>query len=366
MAGDQVICWNHESRTSSQKTAKASTEFSTTMFPHLATTESRRPQYRAPSTRTRSLRTSDFDELGAALPGWGVRLIQLGRGPFDGRVVLAQHGRFQLYEVEGNRSILAHGVSPPDSYEFNVIHEQNADALWRGRTLRPGTINIRVPGEPLDHRTTERYRSTGLNVDANFVQRIAAGLLGVDAEAILRGPFVSTDREQCTSLDRSLRRALRQLATGGDPEPHRHQLEHFLIEWLSGILGHAVPERTWESTTRGSRHRAEIVRQAEEYMHAQLDRSLSLLEICEVVGASERTLLYAFRERTGQSPKAYLNALKLNRLRQDLKEADPRADSVHQLALRWGLAHSGALAADYRRLFGELPHQTLERRGHHR
>ena len=64
-------------------------------------------------------------------------------------------------------------------------------------------------------------------------------------------------------------------------------------------------------------------------MLAHLHRSLSLLEICEVVGASERTLLYSFRERTGQSPKAYLSALKLNRLRQDLKEADPRVDSVH-------------------------------------
>ena len=99
-------------------------------------------------------------------------------------------------------------------------------------------------------------------------------------------------------------------------------------------------------------------------MFAHLDRGLSLLELCEFVGASERTLLYAFREGTGQSPKAYLNALKLNRLRQDLKRADPREDSVHELALQWGLVHSGALAADYRRLFGELPHQTLERRRH--
>jgi AraC family transcriptional regulator, ethanolamine operon transcriptional activator len=95
-------------------------------------------------------------------------------------------------------------------------------------------------------------------------------------------------------------------------------------------------------------------------MLAHLHRSLSLLEICEVVGASERTLLYAFRERTGQLPKAYLNALKLNRLRQALKDADPRVDSVHEVARHWGLVHSGSLAADYRRLFGELPHQTLQ------
>ena len=97
-------------------------------------------------------------------------------------------------------------------------------------------------------------------------------------------------------------------------------------------------------------------------MLAYLDRPISLLEICEAVGVSERTLLYAFRERTGLSPKAYLKALKLNRVRQDLKEADPDTQSVHQIARRWGLEHSGALAADYRRLFGERPGQTLQRR----
>ncbi len=332
-----------------------------TIMPHLAITETDQTRSRPPSTRTRSLRTTDFDELGAALPGWGVRLIQLGRGPFDGRVVLAQHGRFQLYEFEGNRTILARGASPAGSYEFNVIHEQNSAALWRGRTLRPGMINIRVPGEPLDHRTTEKYRSTGLNVDAQFVQRVASVLHGVDAEPILRGPFVTTDREHAASLDRSLRRALVRLATGTESEPRRQRHEDLLVEWLSAVLGRAVPDRFREPISRGSQSRAAVVRQAEEYMLAHLHRSLSLLEICEVVGASERTLLYSFRERTGQSPKAYLSALKLNRLRQDLKEADPRVDSVHALALQWGLVHSGSLAADYRRLFGELPHQTLHR-----
>ena len=201
---------------------------------------------------------------------------------------------------------------------------KTAKRFRRGRTLRPGMINIRVPGEPLDHRTSEGYRSTGLNVDAKFVQRVASVLHGVDAESILRGPFVTTDRERSASLDRSLRRALGLLANGTESEPSRERLEESLVEWLSAVLGHAVPDRFREPTSRGSRHRAAVVRQAEEYMLAQLHRSLSLLEICEVVGASERTLLYAFRERTGQSPKAYLNALKLNRLRQDLKEADPR------------------------------------------
>jgi AraC family ethanolamine operon transcriptional activator len=32
---------------------------------------------------------------------------------------------------------------------------------------------------------------------------------------------------------------------------------------------------------------------------------------------------------------------------------------VHEVAQRWGFWHTGEFAADYCRLFGELPSQTL-------
>jgi AraC family transcriptional regulator, ethanolamine operon transcriptional activator len=315
-----------------------------------------------PAPRTRSLWTTDFDELATGFPGWEMRLVQLGHGRFQGRVVLAQQGRFQLYEVEGNRAILARGDSPPGSYEFNVIHARNTDAFWRGRTLRPGNVSIRRPGERMDHQTCENYRSTGLTLDAEFVRRVASSLHGVDAESILRGPLVSIGRTRGLALDRSLRQALGRLSRWSDRDLDDFDLAEFLVDWLSELLGHALADRFDESPSLGPRRRADVVRRADEYLFAHLERRLSLLEICEFVGVSERTLLYAFRERTGQSPKVYLKNLKLNRLRHDLKQADPQTDSVHQLARRWGLDHSGALAADYQKLFGERPAQTLRDR----
>ncbi|WP_169977578.1 helix-turn-helix domain-containing protein [Tautonia rosea] len=309
-----------------------------------------------------SIRTADFDELASVFPGWDMRLMQLGRGAFQGGVVLSQVGRFQLFEVEGNRSVQVRGARPVRCYEFNVVQERNADAVWRGRTLRPGIVNIRQPGDLIDHRTSESYRSTGLVVDAEFVQRIAASLHGVDAESLLGRSVVSLELRRSRSLDRSLRRVLSRFAVGDDlvPQPHA-DVEEFLVGWLSEILGCALPEQLREASSLGSRRRTQVVREAEAYMLAHLDRRLSLFEICEVVGVSERTLIYAFRECTGQTPKAYLKALRLNRLRQDLKAADPSTASVCQFARHWGLDHPGALAADYFRQFGERPGQTLHR-----
>jgi len=84
--------------------------------------------------------------------------------------------------------------------------------------------------------------------------------------------------------------------------------------------------------------------------------------LCGATGASTRTLQRAFLERFGVSPKAYLMALRLNGLREELRRRSPDATRVGDVADHWGFIHKGALAADYSRLFGELPSETLRRR----
>jgi AraC family ethanolamine operon transcriptional activator len=105
-------------------------------------------------------------------------------------------------------------------------------------------------------------------------------------------------------------------------------------------------------------NRERLVRRADDYMRACLGEPLSLLELCRELGVSERTLHYAFQEVRGLSPMAYFRAVRLNAVRQELKTAADTA-TVHEVAQRWGFWHTGEFAAAYRRLFGELPSQTL-------
>jgi AraC family ethanolamine operon transcriptional activator len=102
-----------------------------------------------------------------------------------------------------------------------------------------------------------------------------------------------------------------------------------------------------------------VVRRAEDYMQAHLGAPLSMLELCRELAVSERTLHYAFQEVRGLSPMAYFKASRLNSVRQELKAAAAGTATVHEIAQRWGFFHTGEFAADYRRLFGELPSQTF-------
>jgi AraC family ethanolamine operon transcriptional activator len=94
-------------------------------------------------------------------------------------------------------------------------------------------------------------------------------------------------------------------------------------------------------------------------MQAHLRNPLSVLQLCREFDVSERTLRYAFQEVRGLSPMACFKANRLNAVRQELKAAAAGTTTVHEIAQRWGFFHTGEFAADYRRLFGELPSQTF-------
>ena len=91
------------------------------------------------------------------------------------------------------------------------------------------------------------------------------------------------------------------------------------------------------------------------------EEPVHLLDLSAITGASERTLRYGFLERFGVSPKSYLHTFRLNGVRRELKQADPARVKVVDIANHWGFWHMGKFAADYRKLCGELPSETLRR-----
>jgi AraC family ethanolamine operon transcriptional activator len=109
-----------------------------------------------------------------------------------------------------------------------------------------------------------------------------------------------------------------------------------------------------------SRARDLALRRAVSIIADHADEPIQIRKLCEETGVGWTTLVHAFREQFGVTPKAYLAAVRLNCARRGLLEAAPEA-LVADVANRWGFWHMGQFAADYRRLFGELPSETRTR-----
>jgi AraC-like DNA-binding protein len=101
------------------------------------------------------------------------------------------------------------------------------------------------------------------------------------------------------------------------------------------------------------------VRRALEYMHEHAGEAVTLFDLVRVSGVAGRTLLKHFREHHGVSPMRYLRDLRMRRVREELLVRG--TGNVSEVAARWGFAHLGRFAVDYRRRFGESPSATRAR-----
>ena len=98
------------------------------------------------------------------------------------------------------------------------------------------------------------------------------------------------------------------------------------------------------------------VRRAEEFIHAHLHQATGTAEIAAYAGVSARALFDGFRRFRQTTPAAYVRAARLAAARADL---DSGRGNVREVAARWGFAHAGHFAAQYRRQYGEAPTHTV-------
>lgn len=102
-----------------------------------------------------------------------------------------------------------------------------------------------------------------------------------------------------------------------------------------------------------------VVARFEGFLEANPDRPFYLTEICAAIGVAERTLRVACQEHLGMGPIRYLTLRRMHLVRRALLKADPSKATVTRLATDHGFWELGRFAVAYRRIFGELPSESL-------
>jgi transcriptional regulator GlxA family with amidase domain len=100
-----------------------------------------------------------------------------------------------------------------------------------------------------------------------------------------------------------------------------------------------------------------------DIIHDSELENISATDLCKNAQCSQRTLEKCFSKRFGVTPKKYIKCLRLAEVHKGLRNFDAHGYvSIIELAGINGFWHMGQFAADYRRIYGELPSETLSRK----
>jgi AraC family ethanolamine operon transcriptional activator len=307
-----------------------------------------------------SRETRDVDEQAACLREWDQVYEQLAPGRFVGRFLEVRLGDVQLFREVTNRPLYQAGRVREGGHVLGVPAAMRGAAGCIGRPLGPDSIVSMRGGDTLDLRTPQDFDIVAAAMPVAALERYAQD---VEPGGLDRARAGSTVLELGRAPAQELRSLLQTALDVAQRRPavlrfaalHR-TLEQALLATAARVLSRAAGEPQQRVPAR-MRHA--LVARAKDYMRAHVDEPLTVEDLCRALRVSRRTLQYGFQDVLQISPAGYLRALRLNGARRALRGADPDRDCVHDIAARWGFWHLSRFADDYRRMFGELPSQTL-------
>jgi AraC family ethanolamine operon transcriptional activator len=316
-----------------------------------------------PDTNVRRLESRDFLEMERALSAWDHRYRQTGAGAFRGNLLLTQTGLLGIFRNRWERAIHYQGVAPKGTTALVITMTQAGEGRWMGQPATIDDVIVTPCGMEGEYISASLWDSVVFAIPEVDLLQQAADIAHADSAEILRRPnlvrlttqVAARVRAACTAY---LHSAKQSLARPDAPSP-LPEMAKSTAELVARAVISSRPLREREPSC--SRQR-QLIKKAVDYCEHRGDEPIRINNLCRELGASERTLRYAFQNLTGAAPLDFLKRQRLNRAYRQLRGADPAEVLVKQVAYTHGFSHLGRFSCEYGQLFGEKPSETLQRR----
>ena len=298
---------------------------------------------------------SDLEEACAALKLWDLDVLPLTTSRCDDEtttVIQLQQGSTSVLYTRARVALDQRGGSPSGKWSFEVV-EENTHWFWScNEHIGKGVVAVYPDGGEIHCQSGPDYESYVISIDEQTVEEVCESFQIHLPSAARRPASFHLSAESLANIRQHLRPIHRvgNLGMGATDKV----IQELIRAWLEPSSG-----RTLQRASLRTRDRA--ITRCLEFMDASDLSALSLGRLCDIGLVSERTLEYAFRERFGITPSAYVKARRLiNVRRQLLANADLNV-TIGEIANSFGFFVLGQFSVDYRRAFGETPSQTLRK-----
>ena len=301
----------------------------------------------------------EFELLTVLQVAWDFKPVQLSRSEEPSQASLIQTDAVGLTQFRFNVTYDQRVHVRPGYYTFGILQPDCSTAWYDSRAIPSDSLVIFPREEDMAAISHEGFHGNGVHFRASYLDSLAQDIYGIELGSLL--PPIGMIRLPPPVL-RSLRESMlswREMERHRDllsPSAIRDQQEQLATCVLKGLLRGSIAEHARYQKGDVSFDRAL------DYIHNHPPDSFTATELCRQGNCSQRWLEQCFRRRLGITPKKYVKYLRLARVREKLLRAETgERPTIIEVASEQGFWHMGQFAADYRKLHGELPSESLGR-----
>jgi len=285
---------------------------------------------------------------------WDMHFLQLEPGVFYGDLKQYITKDFQLGYAKFNKKVKQEGFSPEGIWTFAFVND--VKIYWRNYKVHPNSVIIYSPGSEINAVSDAGFEVMTISIPDAYLLKIAKRENMEASYHVLKTISVLSAKHPLWQAIRGailleINRQVKKI----DVTSNSEFLEVFTLKLLE-LIKHAVVSKDQVSSFK----RLNTLQKAEEYILKNITEPITVNKLALYLNVSERTLLYAFKNRFDVGPKTFVKTLKLNHLHIRLQQQSNKTP-IASIARDSGFWHMGQLYKDYKQFFGELPSKTLSK-----
>lgn len=291
------------------------------------------------------------------------RLLAAGRSTFEHQRLLLQDIRLETGRYDF--PVIARGAMPRDTVCIGMVADGIETVRYNTASIGDDEIQVYPQGVDLLYHAVRASRWISFAVPEALLQSVAVACTG--------HPLKLPTRDAVSiRLPQGGRRYLTQLADDAlgiarslQPNVMSSALANEVARGLTSGFVEALCDG---ETDLGAKRKSSLAARAHFHLLIACERlavsvhdvGIGLDDIALRSGYSRRSLELIFKQSVGMPPGRWFMNMRLNGALRDLLAPSPKC-RVADVAARWGFRHLPRFAEQYRRAFGELPSQTLNR-----
>jgi len=242
-------------------------------------------------------------------------------------------------------------TSPKGTISVAAVLESNGKGCFGCLKFKAGDIVIFDDSKEQLFFTSENHRIAIVSFPKNTFRKLAR------TYAPFCNNIIENAADSFGGLLESVFQRVKETPEQWEDKNFLTQQEKIVHDALSRLLDFNLPY--FPKLTRGEKIALEI----RDRVYDHIEPDIAINNFAKEYGVTEQTLQNAFKSLFGMTPHRFLRNLKLNHVKKELLQADPKKTTIVAIANKWGFTHMGHFSGYYTRLFGENPSATLQR-GH--
>lgn len=304
-------------------------------------------------------RFTDPQQHAGAIPGWRQIYDQQGRGSLSSELRQVSAERFQMFEEVLDKRVVQHGFAPEGRLCIAMLLDEGPAPVIQKHQVGAHNVVLLRDGEEFMLHAPQSTRFFAVNVDTVRFARLAALELTAEQLQLLKTvPQITVSGSALQQIQQRICPAFEYLIQGSADlsQAAEKLLEDNLLDAFLDLFSSARDEgRSRNGNMAVSSY---LVKKSQELALDSIDTPITVLDLCERLRVSRRTLQNSFQAVTGLRPIEYLRNLRLNAVRRRLASTTVSECKVGEVAGEMGFYHLSHFAFNYRDLFGEYPSQT--------